>query len=373
MSNVMNIKTKLHQKIVVDTIKKMNWENGSEAPIVVEFDTTEACNLLCPGCISENVMQGKRAFSRKRLLELADEMVSSNVKAVILIGGGEPLAHPNVGEFIETLGRYGIEIGITTNGTFIDRYIDVIAKYASWTRVSMDAGTKEGFNKVRPSKSGINEFEHIVGNMKRLCEMKTGRAGYSFLIRTKKDGFGIESNVDELWKAALLAKEIGCDYFEVKPSYNFVGGANHSLVIHDRDDMEKAKCEIEKLEDLETDKFKIVKAINLEDSLRCVEKKQIKDYCTCMVSQLRTLITPSGVYICPYWRGKDEYKIGDVVEDSFKNMWNSERRKEVIKKCNPSTQCNFHCLRHESNIEIREILKTDIDKLNVLEEYDMFI
>lgn len=45
MSNVMDIKTKLHQKIVVDTIKKMNWENGSEAPIVVEFDTTEWLNL----------------------------------------------------------------------------------------------------------------------------------------------------------------------------------------------------------------------------------------------------------------------------------------------------------------------------------------
>ena len=32
---------------------------------------------------------------------------------------------------------------------------------------------------------------------------------------------------------------------------------------------------------------------------------------------MRTTVTPSGVYVCPYWRGKRDFKIGDVNLDSF--------------------------------------------------------
>ena len=45
MSKIMDIKNKLHQEFVVDKVKNTDWESGSSAPLVVEFDTTEVCNL----------------------------------------------------------------------------------------------------------------------------------------------------------------------------------------------------------------------------------------------------------------------------------------------------------------------------------------
>ena len=373
MAKVMNIKDKLHQKMVVERIKETNWHKGSDAPLVVEFDTTEVCNLACPGCISEDLVCNRTSFTRERLLEIASEMYYAGVKAVILIGGGEPLAHPAVGEFIEFLGQHDIHIGITTNGCFIDRYMDVIAEYAKWTRVSMDAGTPEGFNKVRPAKSGKNEFEHVVNNMRTLGKIKKGKMGYSFLIRTPKDGFGLESNIDEIYDAAVLARDVGCDYFEVKPSYSYTGGQNHALVIHDKIYMDHAKEEIKRLEELETDSFKIIKAINLSASLNCVEHPQDKYYHTCPVAELRTLITPSGAYICPYWRGKDKFRIGNLHETSFSDMWHSDRRREVVSYCDPARRCTFHCLRHISNLEVLELIGTPKDDIDVVEEYDRFI
>lgn len=373
MAKVMNIKSKLHQQLVIDRIKQTNWHKGSDAPLVVEFDTTEVCNLACPGCISEDLICNRTSFSRERLLEIAKEMVDAGVKAVILIGGGEPLAHPAVGEFMEYLGTHDVHIGITTNGCFIDRYMDIIAKYASWTRISMDAGTPEAFNKVRPSKSGENEFNHIVSNMRELGKVKKGKMGFSFLIRTSKDGFGLESNIDEIYPAAVLAKDLGCDYFEVKPSYSYAGGQDHALVIHDKKDMDHAKEEIARLNDLETENFKIIKAINLSDSLNCVEHAQDKDYHKCPVAELRTLITPSGAYICPYWRGKDKFRLGNMHETSFSDMWHSDRRKEVVSYCDPSKRCTFHCLRHVSNLEVLELIGTPIEDIEIVDEYDRFI
>ncbi len=368
----MNILSKLNQGFVVDKIRETDWSKGTSAPLVVEWDTTEACNLACPGCISEDLCQNGNSFSRERLLEIGRELKEMGVKAVILIGGGEPLAHPNAGELIDYLGSNDIHIGITTNGYFIDRYMEPIAKYASWTRISMDAANAATFDRLRPAKDGKSKFDHIVNNMRELAKVKKGTLGYSFLIRTARDGFGIESNIDDIYDAAVLARDIGCDYFEVKPSYSYAGGQDHALVIHGKEDMDRARTEVERLSELETDTFRIIKAINLENSLNCVNESQDKDYHFCPMGELRSLICPSGMYVCPYWRGKDNFRIGDPRTTSIRDIWNSERRKEVMKFADPCKVCGFHCLRHESNEAVMKMIN-DPDNIKVVDEYDRFI
>ncbi len=375
MAQKMNIIKKLSQGFVLDKIKETDWAEGSTNPLVVELDATEACDLACPGCVSEDLIANKRRFSNERLLSLGVELKNAGVKALILIGGGEPLMHPVIGEFIRYLGENDVHLGITTNGTLIDRYLDIIARFSSWTRISVDAATEDTFNRLRPSRNGDSRFHHVIDNMRRLAEVKKGKLGFSFLIRTEADGFGIQSNIHEIYKSALLARDIGCDYFEVKPSYEYAGGIDHALVVHSEERMREARKEISRLDALVSDSFKIMKAINLEESLSRVKNAQAKDYRRCPVSELRTLICPSGVFICPYWRGKENFRIGDVQNMSFAEMWNSKRRKEVMAFSDPSKKCTFHCLRHESNIELLRIIKDFKDGKNVdaIEEYDRFI
>ena len=130
-SHQLNLTNKLHQTSVLERVKAVDWSTTSSAPMVVEFDPTTACNLACPDCISRDLLN-QGFFSRKRIRELTVEMVRAGVKAVILIGGGEPLAHPEIGWVIEYLGSHGVQIGITTNGLLIERYLEPIAEYASW-------------------------------------------------------------------------------------------------------------------------------------------------------------------------------------------------------------------------------------------------
>jgi MoaA/NifB/PqqE/SkfB family radical SAM enzyme len=375
MAQKMNIIKKLSQGFVLDKIKETDWVSGSTNPLIVELDATEACDLACPGCVSEDLIANKRRFSNERLLSLGVEMKNAGIKALILIGGGEPLMHPVIGQFMKYLGEHDIHLGITTNGTLIDKYLDIIAEFSNWTRISVDAATEGTFNRLRPSRNGGSRFHHVIDNMRKLARIKKGKMGFSFLIRTEADGFGIKSNIHEIYASALLARDIGCDYFEIKPSYMYVGGIDHALVVHSEERMQEARKEINRLTALTTDSFKIMKAINLEDSLNGVKNEQAKDYHRCLVSELRTLICPSGVFICPYWRGKENFRIGDVQNMSFSEMWNGKRRKDVMAFADPSEKCTFHCLRHESNVEIVRIIKDLKNGKNIdaIEEYDRFI
>ena len=89
MTKKMNLTNKLYQDFVVDKIIKSNLESYSSYPLVVELDPTTACNLACHGCISASLLN-QGGFKRERIKELAKEFVEVGVKAVVLIGGGEP-------------------------------------------------------------------------------------------------------------------------------------------------------------------------------------------------------------------------------------------------------------------------------------------
>lgn len=375
MSKEMNLKNKLYQDRVVERIAATDWTGGNASPLVVELDPTAACDLACPGCISEDLVALGNRFTGERLMDLGREFIECGVKAVILIGGGEPLAHKKIGEFIELMGTNDIHIGITTNGSFIDRHLDVISKYSQWTRVSMDAATDKVFSILRPTKGGKSKFDKIVANMRLLARSKKGKLGYSFLIQTPADGFGIVSNIHEIYDAAVLARDIGCDYFEVKPTYQFRNGVAHALMKHPKDLMQAAAAEIARLDELETDAFKVLYAINLKYSLEGVQVSQPKEYKSCPSTHLRTTVTPTGVFVCPYWRGKDQMQVGDVNHQSFREVWESARRKEVMGRMDVSRDCNFHCLRHETNvtaIDIKTRLEKGVEVVRV-EEFDRFI
>ena len=56
----------------------------------------------------------------------------------------------------------------------MNKYLDIIAKYVSWTRVSVDAGSDEMFLKLRPTKNNKSKFNLVIENMRYLSKIKKG-------------------------------------------------------------------------------------------------------------------------------------------------------------------------------------------------------
>ena len=351
-------------------------EKGSSRPWVIELDPTTACNLACHGCISASLLN-QGGFKRERIKEMAKEFKELGVKAVVLIGGGEPMAHPEFGTIVDYFYENDIHVGVTSNGTLIHKYANSLAYHTKWVRISVDAGSEEVFQQYRPHASGKSQFNKVIEGMKKLAEARTTKLGFSFLVLEKLGADKkhndqgknfVETNATDIHKAAKLAKDIGCDYFEVKPSFDPFHFLNETSKIMSN----IIQDELEKSAPLVDENFKIISPYTLEKTMEG-EKKQLKDYSRCLTAEMRTVLSPSGAYVCPYHRGNNNLKIGDPNTESLSEIWYGKTRKEIMEKLDPRKHCEFHCIRHNTNKVLEDLHENEISKNKIVKEYDRFI
>ena len=342
-------------------------KKSDSKPWVVELDPTTACNLACHGCISANLLN-QGGFKRDRIKELAKEFVQAGVKAIILIGGGEPMAHPEFGTIVDYFYDNDIHVGVTTNGMLIKKYLKPLANHTKWVRVSIDAGSEEVFQNYRPHISGKSQFKSIISQMEELSKIRKGKLGYSFVILTKQDKKGnfLDTNAVDISKAAQVAKDIGCNYFEVKPSFD----STHFLSETFKTEREIVTRELEKAKKLMDKNFSVISPVTITDAISG-NTSQKKNYKRCLVAGLRTVISPSGAYACPYHRGNANFKIGDPNNESFNDIWLGDERKKIMAELDPSKHCRFHCIRHETNLILEDLDKGK--KIEEISDYDRFL
>ncbi|WP_097870061.1 radical SAM protein [Streptomyces sp. rh34] len=360
----LDLVSKLYQPTDWPRVLEAATGKPSSAPLVVDLDPTTFCDLACPECISGKLLNQGR-FTPERLAALAEELVTMSVRGVVLIGGGEPLAHRGTRNVLRILGEAGLSIGVVTNGTMIRQNLTELARYATWVRVSMDAGTAETYGLFRPDRKGRSVFDKVVENMRLLASEKTGSLGYSFLVMSRREPDGrTVTNHHEVLRAAELAHDIGCDYFETKAMFD----DDHHIVQVPEAVVESVDRQLAEAARLESDTFQLVNSSTLTALRNHVGPVQPKEYDRCRVSELRTLVTPSGVYVCAYHRGNPLARIGDAVTDNLADIWRDSDRGMI----DPSRDCRFHCARHRSNLELERIDR-GAGELPLAEDYDPFL
>ncbi|RLF13182.1 MAG: hypothetical protein DRN06_08955, partial [Thermoprotei archaeon] len=84
----------------------------ARAPAVLHLAVTKKCNLSCPSCFYRGAGENPAIVERV----VRDAAEHPGVLAVA-IGGGEPLLHPKLPEYVELLSGAGKTVSVTTNGT----------------------------------------------------------------------------------------------------------------------------------------------------------------------------------------------------------------------------------------------------------------
>jgi GTP 3',8-cyclase len=131
----------------------------------LRISLTDKCNLRCHYCmpVDQRFMDEARYLSPAEIQEVTSELQSLGVEEVRLTGG-EPLLRKSFPEIIERLGGLRLKkLSLTTNGIFLDRYLDMLkAQRIYHINVSLDSLNEETFRKVTFG----NQLQKIVSNIR---------------------------------------------------------------------------------------------------------------------------------------------------------------------------------------------------------------
>lgn len=342
-----------------ETINKLSLDDYSSSPFAALVDLTNSCNLNCPWCIDKYARFGKE-IPTERMLKLLDELKSEGILSIVYFGGGEPLIHPGIGRILKKTVKLGIDYAINTNGIALEKVIPLIAKTCSWTRVSWDAGDPLTYQKMHR----VNLFNQVKDNTNRLANMAQGTVGISFVV--------MKDNIEDISKAARVAKETGCDFIQFKPEYTALRSNQRILQYYDDILLPQIKRELGMARQEENKKFSVLVTGSLEAILKKKILNQNKKYSFCAAQQFIPLITPHGVYICPNWRGSKKMRIGDILKNSFRKIWDSNKRRQVIKELDCAKDCQLFCLRHNINVYVNVALEAKLMDLDIIDHLKEF-
>lgn len=120
---------------------------------------TNRCNLKCRHCCASEITT-KSDIS----VNLIDRVIDMKPEQ-ITISGGEPLLHENIKDILAHIRKnYSGLLAIATNGTLVEKYLDLIIKYVDKVEISLDGVTAEGTARYR----GSSVFEKVLESVKAL-------------------------------------------------------------------------------------------------------------------------------------------------------------------------------------------------------------
>lgn len=285
-------------------------------PICIEIDPTNACNHQCTFCCTlkynrKNVCSLEYAYLEKLLEDLAER---GTVQSISWKGGGEPTIYPRLESCIQKAADLGMAQALTTNGTKLSSVLEVGAKYLSWTRISLDAATAETHDKIH----GSVDFESILIQIRQFVQTKRkGTIGLNMTV--------VQDNLNEMDRFVLLGMNLGVDYVALRPAYYGCFGFDDPTAMAER---EVIKHRLKELESISTGNMQVFVG-------QMANAGKVGSYIPklCLAPALRPIIGADGeLYPCCDLRGHTEYSFGNIKEQSFWEIWDSQYKQQMFEK-----------------------------------------
>jgi cyclic pyranopterin phosphate synthase len=308
-------------------------------PVSVELDLSNTCNHGCPWCSFNGFRQDNWVqWPTDRAFALLGELAEVGVKSITFTGGGEPLTHKDAARLFAHCHDLGMQFGVVTNGRLLTGAARLaIAKYATFVRISLDAGTTQTHQMLHATAKP--EFVSILDNMKATRDLSDRLTiGAAFCV--------FDVNVDEIETAAKLVECVGGNYLEVRPVFPTEwrgGGFARALSL---ENIDRAQARLDAARDAANSPFQVIGMIQRFDALKGAER----GFAKCHIGPLTTVINADGyIYHCCIQRGMPNFRAGSVLEQPFKAVWwNAQHQQMVgdidVSKCPPCRYAGYNRL-----------------------------
>lgn len=181
------------------------------------------CNHRCPMCglqhLEPDELRRGRRIEKRQALALAEyvalfESMPRGLRRVELVGGGEPLAHPNAVDIMAEVKKRGWIGSLISNGTLLSDPVarELVAMRWDITRISVHAGDRQTYTKIH----GVDHFDIMLKNLKHFNRLRCERGlkeicALNIFHAIQRDNI---SSIDKLFS---VAEEIGADSIQFDP------------------------------------------------------------------------------------------------------------------------------------------------------------
>ncbi len=325
----------------------LDWQRGERiAPLHIDVGLSKGCNLRCIYCfggLQGNVyMKGREIyFPREPLLRYMREAGEAGVRSMAIIGEAEPLLNPHVYEAIAEGKRSGVDMSLGTNGVLFDtgRDGEEALQHMTWIRFNISAASDEAYKRIHCS----GEFETALKKIQFCVDTKCRR---NLKITIGLQMVLIPANIDQVVPLARLGRKLGVDYLVIKQCSDTKESA---LGVYDRlKEYEGFTDILREAESLSSGGYNVIVKWNK------VTNRGWRNYARCLGSPFLLYSSGDGrLYPCGLFfeHKEEEYRMGDLVKQSFMEILRSHRYWEVVEKVKTidTRQCYSNCKTHNIN------------------------
>jgi len=328
------------------------WERGERiAPITIDMALTRACNYGCHYCYAM-LQENDRSFINKEIItRFLDDCAEIGVKGVSFVSDGESTISPVFVSACQHGASLGLAMACGTNAYVLTRSkSEEVLPHLTYLRVNISAGEPKRYAEIM----GVKEeyFHRVVENIRHMVEIK------------KRDNLGVTIGLqmvlmpqyaDQILPLAKLGKELRADYLVIKHcsdnehgdlGVDYRGYSRLSDLLHEAESYSDAEyqCSV---------KWSKIQAQGTRSYQRC--------YGAPFLLQISGsgLVAPCGMLFNEKYK---KFHIGNICEQSFKEIWQSERYWEVMNylaspEFNAQKMCGSLCLQHKVNESLDNMVK----------------
>ncbi|HKR04636.1 MAG TPA: SPASM domain-containing protein [Bacteroidia bacterium] len=270
-------------------------------PLSISFEPTTSCNLRCPECPS-----GLRSFTRKTgmldagFFKKTIDEIEKDLLYLIFYFQGEPYLNKNFLDLVKYAASKGIYTATSTNAHYLDddNARKTVESGLDRLIISIDGTTQETYESYRIGgqlEKVIEGTKNII-KWKKELKSKTPHVIFQFLV--------VKPNEHQIADVYRLAKETGVDEVGLKTAqvYDYEHGSEFIPTI---------------------DKYS---RYSLQNDGTYKIKNRLLNHCWKLWHSC--VITWDGIVV-PCCFDKDAwYKMGDLKEQTFHDLWNNELYKK---------------------------------------------
>lgn len=346
-------------KLMFHTGRVNDWLNGKPIyPIYIEVSPSGSCNHRCTYCGLDFMKYRPKFLEAKIFKKRLIEMGRYGVKSIMYAGEGEPFLHKDMAEITKATKKAGIDVAFTTNGALFNKELaGKILPYASWIKVSINAGTPATYEKIHRSPKG--DFERVFKNMSYAAELRD-KKGYDCVLGMQL--VLLPQNSGELELLAKKAKEIGMDYLVIKP---YSQHPQSKTRLFENIKYTRYFDMADKLERFNDKNFHVVFRIHAMQKW----DDHAKSYKHCLALPFWSYIDSDGnVWACSIYLTDKKFLIGNIYKNTFGAMYKSDKYKRLIDRAArllDTSKCRVNCRMDEINRYLWE-LKNPSEHVNFI-------